>query len=95
MRKTYLEYENCHWDNYRYFSGHEAFALYDGIPDVVYGGWMLQTAGDPISETDLEDAECSSELDEIKAIIASPSTPWQECDDKDREYIAEWAKIWN
>lgn len=81
MKKTYIENEI------------ERNALYVGIPSV-YGEWILETSGDPISLNELEDAGCEEEIEKINAIIASPNTAWEDLTDEDAEYIADTLKSW-
>lgn len=74
--------------------GAEGYALYAGI-DAVYGGWILETGGDPTTLNELEEFEAEADIASINAIIAAPNTPWEEVDEDDLEYIQEWLEIWH
>lgn len=89
MKKVYLsaDYTLSHRD------GSESFALYTGI-DALEGGWMLETSGDPVGLSDLENADRCDDIDKINAIIADASTPWEECSDNDAAYIADTLEAW-
>lgn len=72
--------------------------LYVGIEEL-YGGWMLETGGDPVTLNDLEDAihdapECEEEIEEINRVIADPRTYWEPCEEEDIEYIKDWLEAW-
>lgn len=73
----------------------ETFALYYGI-DAVYGDYILETGGDPTCLNALEEAGDDTEAlrNAIDALIDDPATPWEECDSKDENYVAEWLRIW-
>lgn len=89
MKKTYFTSE----------STSEAYALYVGI-DAVYGGWIMETGGDPTCLNELEEAVSNgvdgaeANINAINEIIASQATPWEDLDEEDLEYIQEWLEIW-
>ena len=94
MKKTYFYNENTS----------EWLALYVGI-DRVYGGWIEETGGDPITLNDLEDAlsqapdedtedAIQKELAFVNATLADPSTPWEPLEPEDEEYIHDTLVAW-
>lgn len=94
MKKTYISYiNNCaEIETYRY-DGSEAYALYVGI-DAVYGGWILETGGDPTCLNELEQAAAEAEITAINEIIADPTTPWEDLSEEDLEYIQDTLESW-
>lgn len=93
MKKTRVMLdENGHYSIYD-FSGVESFNLYVGV-NAVYGGYMIETSGDPITLEALEDAGDENAVADIAAILSDPATPWEACADKDFEYVAEWLDVW-
>ena len=83
MKKTYFYNEDTS----------ERFALYVGI-DRVYGGWIKETGGDPITLNDLEEIGSEEEIEAINATIADPSTPWESLTDEDEEYVNDYLVAW-
>lgn len=71
----------------------ERCALYVGI-DQLYGGWLLETSGDPTTLNELEDADCTDEIDAITAIITTPGTYWEPTTAEDAKYISGWLRTW-
>lgn len=69
------------------FSGEESFTLYTGV-SAVYGEYILGTGGNPTSLEELEDAGDENAVTDIAAILADPTTPWEECTDEDYKYVA-------
>ena len=70
--------------------------LYTEI-SAIYGGWLLTTDGDPTTLNELEDANndaADQEIAEINAILADPSTVWEEVNEEDAEYINGWLDTW-
>ena len=80
----------------------ENFTIYCDIPEV-YGGWLINMDGG-YTLNDAEECLCnpdksveeqaSRELALINEIISDPYTPWEECDEEDREYIADTLHAW-
>lgn len=79
--KTYIIHRN------------ERFALYNNISSV-YDGYILETNGGATCLNELEDAEASSLIAKIDAIMADPSTPWEVLSDEDEAYIADTLNAW-
>lgn len=73
--------------------GNEQFALYVGIPEL-YGGYMLETGGEPVTLNTFEDADDTQSIEAVAAIVADPSTPWEDCSAEDTKYVAEWLSAW-
>lgn len=82
MKKTYISAE----------SG-ERCALYTDI-SAVYGGYILETGGDPTCLNELEQAGDETTIDAVRAIIADSSTPWEICNEADCAYISECLETW-
>ena len=83
MKKTYI------------YNG-ERQTLYVGIPEI-YGEFILTTSGDPTCLNELEDSNndtCDAMIAGIRETINDPETSWERCNDKDKEYVSEWLKIW-
>lgn len=83
MKKTYIT------DN----ETSERYALYVGI-DQIYGGWMMETSGDPDTLNTLEDSDCADLIEKITSTINDPATEWEQATEEDNEYVAEWLEIW-
>lgn len=93
MKKTRVMLdENGHFSIYD-FSGVESFNLYVGVP-AVYGEYLVETSGDPITLGNLEDGGDENAVADIAAILSAPATPWEVCTEKDFEYVAEWLDVW-
>ena len=92
MKKTYVQYNDNHYtlDN---GDGTEHFALYVGL-DNVYGGYILETAGDPTCRNELEDNGCETEIAALDRIINGHTTPWQDLTEDDLSYIADTLTTW-
>lgn len=73
----------------------EGFYLYTGINEL-YGEWMLETGGDPVTLAALEECgdDCAELIAEINAAISSPRTEWEPLTEGDFAYIAEWLEAW-
>lgn len=71
----------------------ERFYLYTGI-DELYGGWMLETGGNPDTLAALEDCGGDELIAEINAAISSPKTEWEPLTEDDSEYIAGYLEAW-
>lgn len=70
--------------------------LYVGI-EPVYGGFILETGGDPITLNDLEDAntpECDEIIQNINNFISNPNTYWEPCNEEDEEYVLGYLEAW-
>lgn len=100
MKKTYISCANCGTEVASYRNdGSEAYALYVGI-DAVYGGWIMETGGDPTCLNELEEAvsnginTAEAEINAINEIIANPSTSWESLNFEDQEYIRFTLKSW-
>lgn len=92
MKKTYVQYnDNIYTLNNG--DGVERYVLYIGL-DNVYGGYILETAGDPIGLNDLEDSNGESEIASINHIINDPATPWEDLTQDDAEYISDTLAAW-
>lgn len=96
MRKTYVQFinaangENGEVKSYRYGSGEERFALYSGISQL-HGGWLMETSGDPITLTTLEEADNSEKIiASIDRVLSSIGTDWKALTEEDEEYIADF-----
>lgn len=83
MKKTYITNENTS----------ESSALFIGL-DTIYGGWLLETNGNPTCLNELEDADCETEIASINEIIADPATPWEPLTPEDKEYIRLTLESW-
>lgn len=81
------------------YCGAPRFALYNGIPELD-GGWMMETNGAPVAETDLTDTPagmddyCATELSSIRDILSDPLAPWESANEEDVAYISDWLKDW-
>lgn len=71
----------------------ERFALYNGI-ESVYGGYILETNGGATCLNELEDAEDTTLIDQINAVISDPSTPWESLEEEDTQYISDTLDAW-
>lgn len=64
----------------------------------VYGEFVLETEGDPVTLNDLEesasDADCKALIEAIRSVIADPGTYWEPCSKEDEQYISDWLDIW-
>ena len=93
MRKTYVQFINAangEVESYRYGSGEERFTLYSGISQL-YGGWLMETSGDPITLTTLEEADNSEKIiASIDRVLSSIGTDWKALTEEDEEYIADF-----
>ena len=72
------------------------YNLYSGI-DAVYGGWLLETEGEPLTLNDLEDANDDEGLEliaKINEIIADPNTSWEPLTEEDEEYVSGILEAW-
>ena len=71
--------------------------LYAGVEDV-YGEFVLETGGDPVTLNDLEegaaDTDCKALIETIRSVIADPDTCWEPCSKEDERYISDWLDIW-
>lgn len=97
MKKTYISYlNNCTEVESCRYDGSEAYALYVGLDDAIYGGWLLETGGDPCALNDLEERICDGcegveiLLNSINGLIADPATPWEDLVEEDVEYLNDW-----
>lgn len=92
MKKTYVQYNDNTYtlDN---GDGIERYVLYIGL-DNVYGGYILESAGDPTGLNELEDNGCETEIAALDQIINDPTTPWQELTEDDLSYIADTLTAW-
>ena len=91
MKKTYVQYDATYTlDN---GDSIERYALYVGLSNV-YGGYILETAGDPTCLNELEDNGCETEIAALDQIINDPTTPWQELTEDDLSYIADTLTAW-
>ena len=86
MRKTYVQFINAangEVESYRYGSGEERFTL--------YSGWLMETSGDPITLTTLEEADNSEKIiASIDRVLSSIGTDWKVLTEEDEEYIADF-----
>ena len=86
MRKTYVQFINAangEVESYRYGSGEERFTL--------HGGWLMETSGDPITLTTLEEADNSEKIiASIDRVLSSIGTDWKVLTEEDEEYIADF-----
>lgn len=93
MRKTYVQFiegTNGEIEWYRHDSGTERFALYDDI-EKLHGGWLMETSGNPITLTTLEETDNSEKIIEsINHIRNSISTDWNTLTEEDKEYISDF-----
>lgn len=93
MKKVYVQIADDNTVFLDRFDGSERFALYIGI-DEVYGGWLLETAGAPLTLNDYEDADTEHEINAINRIIESDNTPWEMCDADDIESVRSTLRGW-
>lgn len=94
MKKTYIQYDEHLTSAFiSRHDGNEQFALYIDV-EAVYGGWLLETGGNPTCLNELEDAECDSMIRSINEIIADPETPWECLKEEDEEYIQDTLTAW-
>lgn len=84
MKKTYFLEE----------SG-EQFALYIGIGGL-YGGWILETGGNPDTLETLEECggTCAGLIAKINAAISDLQTEWEPLTSDDLAYIAGYLEAW-
>lgn len=73
----------------------ERFYLYAGITGL-YGGWMLETCGNPDTLETLEDCggACAGLIAKISATISSPRTEWEPLSPDDLAYISGYLEAW-
>lgn len=91
VKKVYID-ENG--ELYRPFSGEECSELYYPVTPLD-GEYLWRFAGGQ-TFISLEDAgeETETLRDNIAALIADPATPWEVCDEEDKEYINDTLKGW-
>lgn len=91
VKKVYID-ENG--ELYRPFSGEERSELYYPVTPLD-GEYLWRFAGGQ-TFISLEDAgeETETLRDNIAALIADPATPWEVCDEEDKEYINDTLKGW-
>lgn len=79
--------------------GVENHYLYIGI-DKLYGEFILETCGNPITLNDLEEgvtdgiAACGKLIETINNVIADPNTYWKPCDEEDEKYVSDYIETW-
>lgn len=89
MKKTYITNE----------STSETYALFAGI-DAVYGGWLMETGGDPTCLNELEEAVADGNesaetlIGSINDLISASTTPWEDLSEEDLEYIQDTLESW-
>ena len=94
MKKTYVQFnKQITSASLSRHDGGEQFALYSGV-NSVYGGWLLETSGGLTCLNELEDAGSESLLRAISAIVADPTTPWEDPNEEDEEAIREPLTAW-
>lgn len=73
----------------------ERFYLYTGI-NWLYGGWMLETGGDPDTLETLEECggTCAGLIAKVNAAISSQRTEWEPLTRDDLAYIAGYLEAW-
>lgn len=73
----------------------EHFYLYTGISGL-YGGWMLETGGNPDTLESLEECggACAGLMSRINAAISDPRTEWEPLTMDDLAYIAGYLEAW-
>lgn len=91
MKKVYID-ENG--ELYRPFSGEECFELYYPVTPLD-GEYLWRFAGGQ-TLISLEDAGDKTKAlrDKITALIEDPATPWEACNEEDKEYINYTLKSW-
>lgn len=77
----------------------EAYALYVRI-NAVYGGWIMETGGNPTCLNELEEAASDGNesaetlINSINELIADPTTLWEDLSEEDQEYILDTLESW-
>ena len=71
----------------------EIFTLFCGIHSV-YGGFVLETNGDPTCLNELEDSGSDDLICLINSIMSDENAGWKPCDEDDEQYISDWLNIW-
>lgn len=73
----------------------ERYYLYTGISEL-YGGWMLETGGNPDTLEALEECggTCAGLIAKINAAISDPRTEWEPLTKDDLAYIAGYLEAW-
>lgn len=91
VKKVYID-ENG--ELHRPFSGEERFELYYPVSPLD-GEYLWRFAGGQ-TLISLEDAGDETETlrNKIDALIADPATPWEACDEEDKEYINDTLEAW-
>ena len=91
MKKVFID-ENG--EIYRPFSDEECFEFYYPVTSL-YGKYLWRFAGG-ITLNDLEEQGDEDEdlRGKINALIENPATPWEDCDEEDKEYVNDTLKGW-
>ena len=91
VKKVYID-ENG--ELYEPFIDAECFELYCPVSPLV-GGYLWRFAGGQ-TLISLEDAGDETETlrNKIDALIADPATPWEDCEEEDKEYINDTLEAW-
>lgn len=73
----------------------ERYYLYTGISEL-YGGWMLETGGNPDTLEALEECggACAGLIAKINAAISDSRTEWEPLASDDMAYIAGYLEAW-
>lgn len=87
-------YTNENGELYRPFSGEEGFELYYPVTPLD-GKYLWCYAGGQTLISLEEAGDCTEDLrSKFAALIADPTTPWEYCEEEDKEYINDTLKAW-
>lgn len=91
VKKVYIDEKG---ELHRPFSGEECFELYFPVTPLD-GEYLWRFAGGQ-TFISLEEAGDGTEdlRNKIDALIADPATPWEPCDEEDKEYINDTLEAW-
>lgn len=71
--------------------------IYYGLDDIIYGGWILTTSGDPITLYVCEEAEDQDTIQLVDRLIEEAENGKRdsnEIGEEDIKYINDWLRIW-
>lgn len=76
------------WENWN-----EKSKLLNGIPEL-YGGWMIETEGNPITKVSLEDVDDYDTIRAIEAYLNDDSVEWYPVGEDETNTVDSWLKSW-